>query len=41
MKEIENRAYEIFRTRNEETGDHLSDWLQAEKEINIMHSMSK
>jgi len=30
---ISKRAYELFLKRNHESGDELSDWLQAEKEL--------
>jgi hypothetical protein len=31
--EIAARAYEIFKARDGEPGDPLSDWLQAEQEL--------
>ena len=31
--EIATRAYEIFKARNGEPGDPVSDWLQAEREL--------
>jgi hypothetical protein len=31
--DIAARAYEIFKARNEEPGDPVSDWLQAEREL--------
>jgi len=31
--EIALRAYEIFKARNGEPGDPVSDWLQAEREL--------
>lgn len=31
---IRRRAYEIFLARNGGPGDHVSDWLQAEQELN-------
>lgn len=31
---IRRRAYEIFLARNGGHGDHVSDWLQAEQELN-------
>lgn len=31
---IRRRAYEIFLARNGGPGDHLSDWIQAEQELN-------
>lgn len=31
---IRRRAYEIFLARHEGPGDHVSDWLQAEQEVN-------
>lgn len=31
--EIAMRAYEIFKARNGEPGDPMSDWLQAEREL--------
>jgi hypothetical protein len=30
---IERRAYELYLQRGEGEGDHLSDWLAAEREI--------
>ena len=30
---IATRAYEIFKSRNGEPGDPISDWLQAEHEL--------
>lgn len=30
---IRNRAYEIFLARKGGAGDHLSDWVQAEREL--------
>jgi hypothetical protein len=30
---IQTRAYEIYLARNGGSGDALSDWLQAEREI--------
>ena len=40
--EVEERAKEIFLKRNEAKGpgDALSDWLQAEKEIQAKYRMS-
>ena len=32
-EDIRKRAFEISQQRNENEGDELSDWLQAEKEI--------
>jgi hypothetical protein len=32
-EEIRLRAYEIYRERGEQHGDHLDDWLQAEREL--------
>jgi hypothetical protein len=34
---IAMRAYEIFKARNGEPGDPLSDWLQAERELARPH----
>lgn len=36
QKRIEARAYELYRSRTQNggTGDAVSDWLQAEREIN-------
>ena len=31
--DIATRAYEIFKARNGEPGDPVSDWLQAEREL--------
>jgi hypothetical protein len=31
---VQERAYEIFRSRNGGWGDAASDWLQAERELN-------
>ena len=31
--DIATRAYEIFKARNGEPGDPISDWLQAEREL--------
>lgn len=31
---IRRRAYEIFLGRNGGPGDHVSDWIQAEQELN-------
>lgn len=31
---IRCRAYELFLARNGASGDHVSDWLQAEQELN-------
>ncbi|MBX3379079.1 MAG: DUF2934 domain-containing protein [Phycisphaeraceae bacterium] len=31
---IRRRAYEIFLGRNGGPGDHVSDWVQAEQELN-------
>ena len=31
---IRRRAYEIFLARKGGAGDHVSDWLQAEQELN-------
>lgn len=31
---IRRRAYEIFLARDGGPGDHVSDWLQAEQELN-------
>ena len=31
--EIAARAYEIFKARNGDPGDPVSDWLQAEREL--------
>ena len=33
QQEIRIRAYEIYIARNGQPGDELSDWLQAEREI--------
>lgn len=33
LAEIRIRAYEIYIERNGQPGDELSDWLQAEREI--------
>lgn len=33
---IRRRAYEIFQARNGGPGDHLSDWAQAEREVNTL-----
>ena len=33
LAEIRIRAYEIYVERNGQPGDDLSDWLQAEREI--------
>jgi hypothetical protein len=30
---IRKRAYELFETRDRESGHELDDWLQAEKEV--------
>ena len=30
---IAQRAYELFLVRKGQSGDHLADWYQAEKEI--------
>lgn len=30
---VRRRAYEIFEARRGGPGDHLSDWLQAEREL--------
>jgi Protein of unknown function (DUF2934) len=37
--QIEERALEIFRKRqsSRSSGDELSDWLQAEKEVRASH----
>lgn len=32
-EKIRKRAHEIYLSRDDEEGDALSDWLQAEKEI--------
>ena len=31
--DVARRAYEIFLTRSGESGDPVSDWLQAEQEL--------
>ncbi|OGF44731.1 MAG: hypothetical protein A2536_09290 [Candidatus Firestonebacteria bacterium RIFOXYD2_FULL_39_29] len=31
LKEIENKAYELFFKRNGKHGSDLADWLEAEK----------
>jgi hypothetical protein len=31
--EIERRAYEIYLSRNDTSGDPVADWLQAEREL--------
>jgi len=38
-EDIRNRAERIYQERlsHGKQGDHLSDWLQAEKEINGIH----
>lgn len=33
---IEARAYEIYQSRREGTGDAMSDWLQAEQELHAI-----
>ncbi len=35
MEEIRTRAYEIFLARDSSTGDAVSDWLQAERELRL------
>lgn len=30
---IQTRAYEIYRQRNWDQGDHMSDWLTAENQV--------
>jgi len=35
-EEIRIRAYEIYTERDGQPGDELSDWLQAEREIESM-----
>jgi hypothetical protein len=39
VEDIRNRAERIYQERlsHGKQGDHLSDWLQAEKEINGIH----
>ena len=32
-KEIQRKAYQIYSERDEQAGDHLSDWYRAEREI--------
>ena len=35
--DIATRAYEIFKARNGEPGDPISDWLQAERELRTVN----
>ena len=37
---IRRRAYEIFLARNGGPGDHLSDWIQAEQELNSVSQIA-
>lgn len=32
-EEIRRKAYQIYSERDKHSGDHLSDWYQAEREI--------
>ena len=41
VEHIRQRAYEISVKRNGGSGDQLSDWLQAEHDVNGKHSKTK
>jgi hypothetical protein len=32
---IRQKAYEIYRSRNDREGDELADWLAAEREVRL------
>lgn len=34
-KLVEKKAYEVFCSRKNRPGDHLSDWLVAERQVKI------
>ena len=34
MEKIKNRAFELFQNRGGTHGNHMEDWLKAEKEVN-------
>jgi hypothetical protein len=36
-EQVSRRAYELWQQRGGKHGDDLSDWLQAEREINEWH----
>jgi len=40
-KSIEQRAYELFIQRGSVHGYHVDDWLQAEREINVLNISAK
>jgi hypothetical protein len=39
MANIAHRAYELFELRGRGDGGHLEDWLHAEREIRLMHTI--
>jgi Protein of unknown function (DUF2934) len=38
IQQIRQRAYEIYLSRREGSGDELQDWLQAERELRSKQS---
>ena len=39
QQDIANRAYQLFLERGGIHGDDLTDWLQAERELALAHSL--